>query len=197
MKKAFVAIIILACLISLAACNDISNESGEREYGLKIAALRFDESGVCYVYVGLSSDLEGSLAKATYSSRVIDDGMWMKKQLLEVKLNESETNLRVQEALSEEQLTHNGVKYDKIKVVFRYDTVYKSVKSEAPVLRSGRYYMHCFELGNGGDVAIRLERSAANSANWYVMLAICGLVIMMILTFISLRGRKKYAEQQI
>ena len=78
-------------------------------------------------------------------------------------------------------------------MVLRYDTIYKSIKSNGEITRSGRIYTHAFALDeNLQNDVFTLEMRSANSANWYAVLVACafGVVLISIIATLAVKGAK-------
>lgn len=99
----------------------------------------------------------------------------------------------VRASIPQEDLVHNDVRYNRLKVVLRYDTIYKSIKSDGEVTRKGRTYTHIFALDESLDNEVfTLEMRSPNSANWYATLVGCALIVVLIaiVATLSVKGAK-------
>lgn len=110
-----------------------------------------------------------------------------------ISLNPSSIFSAVKASVPQEDLVSDGVEYNRLKVVLRYDTIYKSIKSDGEITRAGRTYTHVFALDESleNDV-ITLKMRSPNSANWYATLVCCALAIVLIalVATLSVKGAK-------
>ncbi len=92
-------------------------------------------------------------------------------------------------ALSQDELNHDGKTYSHLKIVFDYATIYKSTKSDGELSKDGKYFVHSFVLDDGVN-GILLERETPATAVWYETL-ICVAVALLIIvaTIVALKGK--------
>ena len=149
---------------------------------------------VATVYVTFSKTnrkLEG--CGAVWQSEKRKDGAFYNVSETTVTLAPDSIFSAVKESVPQEDLVHNDVEYNRLKVVLRYDTIYKSIKSNGEITRSGRTYTHAFTLDeNIQNDVFTLEMRSANSANWYAVLAACafGVVLISIIATLAVKGAK-------
>lgn len=188
---ALMAVLLMA--IPLSACDRIDNTRAERIYRLDIVQAGQTDEGVV-AYVALSSN-EG-IADANYLSYVHSDGTFYDRQEIWLTLSPKSIYSAVYDRLAQEEGVMDVLENNRLIVIFRYDTIYKSIKSNGKVVRSGGKYVHCFELDSQSDQdTIYLTRRAANSASWYTVLAASGLILLALLTlFVVLK--RNYGRRQ-
>ena len=180
------------CAFALTACNNnfVKENTVDREYKLYLAGLSYSEDeGVIYGIVTLKGDEESELnSSLSWHSRSYEINTWYNGQNVEMTLNPSDIYADVLKNISEEQWIYNDVQYNGLKVVLRYDTIYKSINSDADsVVKSGRYYLHRFNLDEETEsktCAIWLK--SANSASWYTILIVCGIAFAAVLCGVML-----------
>ena len=207
-----VVALALASAFSLCACNEQADDEDVVRnlyiYTIKFSggeetsnasntdAFASDEQSdrVATVYVGFSkTDRQVEGASAVWHSDKRKDGEFYFVTETTISLNPSAIFSAVKESVPQEDLVSDGVEYNCLKVVLRYDTIYKSIKSDGEITRAGRKYTHVFTLDESleNDV-ITLKMRSPNSANWYATLACCALAIVLIaiVATLSVKGAK-------
>lgn len=167
-----------------AVISDDSSENGGEQPSEKVAT----------VYVTFSKTdrkLEG--CGAVWHSEKRKDGAFYNVSETTVTLAPDSIFSAVKESVPQEDLVHNDVEYNRLKVVLRYDTIYKSIKSNGEITREGRKYVHKYALDQslGSDV-FTLEMRTQNAASWYGTLLGCALAVALVaigVTF-ALKGVK-------
>lgn len=185
---ALIAVLIcLLCVFALTACNSSAdNESTvDREYELHFAGLSYlpDDGIVCAV-VTLSGDETDKLDTVlAWHSHSYGLNIWYNRQDVELTVNPSLLHADVLGRMSEEQWVHDDVEYNVLKVVLRYDTIYKSINSDADsVVKSGRYYLHRFNIDEQSEAqTFAIWVKSQNTANWYTILIVCGIAFAAVL----------------
>lgn len=168
--------------------SDNTSESDEENGGEQ------SSEKVAIVYVTFSKTdkkLEG--CSAVWHSEKRKDGAFYNVSENTVTLAPDSIFSAVKECIPQEDLVHNDVPYNRLKVVLRYDTIYKSIKSNGEITREGRKYVHKYALDQslGSDV-FTLEMRTQNAASWYGTLLGCALAVALVaigVTF-ALKGVK-------
>lgn len=163
-------------------------ESGEESGGEQ------PSERVATVYVTFSKTdrkLEG--CGAVWHSEKRKDGAFYNVSETTVTLAPDSIFSAVKESVPQEDLVHNDVEYNRLKVVLRYDTIYKSIKSNGEITREGRKYVHKYALEQGLESDVfTLEMRTQNAASWYGTLLGCAVAAMLVaigVTF-ALKGVK-------
>lgn len=163
-------------------------ESGEENGGEQ------PSEKVATVYVTFSKTdrkLEG--CGAVWHSEKRKDGAFYNVSETTVTLAPDSIFSAVKESVPQEDLVHNDVEYNRLKVVLRYDTIYKSIKSNGEITREGRKYVHKYALEKSLESDVfTLEMRAQNAASWYGTLLGCALAVALVaigVTF-ALKGVK-------
>ena len=149
---------------------------------------------VAIIYVTFSkTDRKLDGCSAVWHSEKRKDGAFYNVSETTVTLAPDSIFSAVKESVPQEDLVYNDVEYNRLKVVLRYDTIYKSIKSDGEITRAGRTYTHVFALDESleNDV-ITLKMRSPNSANWYATLVCCALAIVLIalVATLSVKGAK-------
>ena len=148
---------------------------------------------VAIIYVTFSkTDRKLDGCSAAWHSEKRKDGAFYNLSETTVTLAPDSIFSAVKESVPQEDLVYNDVEYNRLKVVLRYDTIYKSIKSDGEITRAGRTYTHVFALDESleNDV-ITLKMRSPNSANWYATLVCCALAIVLaIVATLSVKGAK-------
>lgn len=165
-----------------------NGESGEESGGEQ------PSERVAIVYVTFSKTdrkLEG--CGAVWHSEKRKDGAFYNVSETTVTLAPDSIFSAVKESVPQEDLVHNDVEYNRLKVVLRYDTIYKSIKSNGEITREGRKYVHKYALDQSLESDVfTLEMRTQNAASWYGTLLGCALAAMLVaigVTF-ALKGVK-------
>ena len=163
---------------------DSSGENGGEQPSEKVAT----------VYVTFSKTdrkLEG--CSAVWHSEKRKDGAFYNVSETTVTLAPNSIFSVVKESVPQEDLVHNDVQYNRLKVVLRYDTIYKSIKSNGEITREGRKYVHKYALDQSLESDVfTLEMRTQNAASWYGTLLGCAVAAMLVaigVTF-ALKGVK-------
>ena len=149
---------------------------------------------VAIIYVTFSkTDRKLDGCSAAWHSEKRKDGAFYNVSETTVTIAPDSIFSAVKESVPQEDLVYNDVEYNRLKVVLRYDTIYKSIKSDGEITRAGRTYTHVFALDKSleNDV-ITLKMRSPNSANWYATLVCCALAIVLIalVATLSVKGAK-------
>lgn len=161
-----------------------SEENGGEQQGEKVAI----------IYVTFSkTDRKLECCGAVWHSEKRKDGAFYNVSETTVTLAPDSIFSAVKESVPQEDLVHNDVEYNRLKVVLRYDTIYKSIKSNGEITREGRKYVHKYALEQGLESDVfTLEMRTQNAASWYGTLLGCALAAMLVaigVTF-ALKGVK-------
>ncbi len=186
---------IAICMTSFVACNNIegSDESVRKLYYL---GLEYDKDTLtATAIIGFSGSeeqkIDGITAKWTSNDYIIDT--WYKGSQSTIEINPNAIFSAIEKKVSQDDLNHDGIQYNSLKVSLRYDTIYKSIKSNALVKQSGKYYLHYFELDKGKQEDV-LSLSTVNqrSENWYGLLIglAVGVALISLIVYLAIKGGK-------
>lgn len=176
---ALLALLFAVCA-TLCACSDTRSpdDVAEREiYLTSQIVFSSPEEDTAYVYVSFSGSGE-RVGVATWSSATQNDGIWYEQSKSTFTLDASAIFSAVESATPQEDLENESHIYNHLKVILRYDTIYKSIKSDGEVSRNGRTYTHLFTLDEtAGSQSFELTMRRARSENWYSALIAGGIVV--------------------
>lgn len=172
--------------------DDLSENGGESNVNTGESG---EESGgeqpserVATVYVTFSKTdrkLEGS--GAVWHSEKRKDGAFYNVSETTVTLAPDSIFSAVKESVPQEDLVHNDVEYNRLKVVLRYDTIYKSIKSNGEITREGRKYVHKYALDQSLESDVfTLEMRTQNAASWYGTLLGCAVAVALVAIGVTL-----------
>ena len=208
-----VVALAVASALSLCACNEQADDDGDVVRNLYIYTIKFsgDEENsdapsgetsafdeqtdrVATVYVGFSkTDRQVEGASAVWHSDRRKDGEFYFVTETTISLNPSAIFSAVKASVPQEDLVSDGVEYNRLKVVLRYDTIYKSIKSNGEITREGQKYVHKYALEKRLESDVfTLEMRTQNAASWYGTLLGCALAVALVaigVTF-ALKGVK-------
>ncbi len=194
---AMCVISLFALSLSLCGCSqDVLDEEQsyiERELYFQSAAF-FEDGTTLVAYVGFSGDdnqkIEGTTAGWLSTSGVYN--VWYNQSNTLISICPSTIFSAVDALIPQEERILDGIEYSVLKVYLKYDTIYKSIKSDAQsVVKKGKTYTHLFDIES--DVASQsytLHLKQQNSASWYSVLisaciVVCALAVGL---YLSIKG---------
>lgn len=190
-----IVLTIALCGTLLTACNDVSeDESDEVERPLYLYDITFSEDDdFTYVYLTFSNTgekIEG--ASTLWKSEDASSGIWYRTSNTHIVVEPARIFSAVENSVPQEELLNEGATNYRLKVIIRYDTIYKSIKSDGEVKRANRTYSHFFFLDDSlSEQSFTLSLKSANSANWYSALLACAIAVGAIVaaTVLIVKGR--------
>ncbi len=192
----FVVIMCLFCVLFMSACNKTESAAtvSQRSYSAYVSYEYPDDIDVVRAVVSFSGKEENLLeTKIGWRSVSYARNVWYNAQDVEIYVDGEALYDEIGRRMQDETHVHDGKLYHGLKVVFRYDTIYKSITSDAEaVARSGRYYRHSFALDDNANPRVcRLYLMTQNSASWYTMLIACVIVLAVVLLgfALAIKGR--------
>lgn len=205
--RAMAALLVLCTcfLFALTACNDGAQASDAPiERPLYLNAVSYDEENLTVVITVAFSGAEDKKLDGTQSvwtSEGGSDGVWYNKSLTTVQISPSSIFSAADARVPQEERIKDGVVYNSLKVYLIYDTIYKSIKSNADqTVRNGRYYLHFYEMSAQDEgKTLTLEMRTQNSAAWYSILAVCAVVFLAvcITVFALIKGRAEKRADEV
>lgn len=187
-NRIFLAVIVIVCCMTcFCACNKTEgqDEISVSERALYNQGISYDtQNGVATVVLGFEGEekdiVEGVNAVWTsYPSYKIN--AWYDGSKAQFSVNSSSIYSAIDEIIPQEGLIHDGVEYNVLKVEIHYVTMYKSIESDARVVRSGNEYVHAFTLDKGNRQQVfTLTIKNPNTANWYATLIGCALLLVVL-----------------
>ena len=175
-----VAVAIVICLALFTACNKAEAEDeSEIQRDLYLSSIAFspdtEEAIVYLTFANTDEKIDG--ASVTWKSGDVTSDVWYKTSKTYIVAPSARIFSAVQSAIPQERLINDGVQYNRLKVIIRYDTIYKSIKSDGETTASNRVYSHCFTLDESSESqTFTLTLKSANSANWYGILIALAIV---------------------
>lgn len=174
----------------LCACNEQKDESVSRElyfYGIEYP----EDSDVAIVYVTFSKTeqmLEG--VQGEWHSTTYNDGTFYKVSVSTITYDQSAIFSAASALVPQEDLVHNDVEYKGLKVVLRYDTIYKSIKSDVSPTRVAGKYVHNFDVAEDEiDGGFTLTMRSARSESWYGVLIASAMGVVLVIVVIRLLSK--------
>lgn len=182
------------CLTLFSACNAQQPEDESevvRDLYLKSIVFSDDETAIVYLSFAQNEDkIDG--AQVLWTSEDASSGIWYKTSKTHIVADSARIFSAVKDAIPQESLINDGVQYNRLKVVIRYDTIYKSIKSDGEVESVNRVYSHFFTLDESSENQVfTLTLKSANSANWYSALIAAAIVVAaaMCALFLIVKGK--------
>ncbi|MDE6302505.1 MAG: hypothetical protein K2M36_02830, partial [Clostridia bacterium] len=177
LKLSVAVTVCLICAFALCACN--SSDETKSEKSLYFADIEYSpDDGIMYAVVALSGDENKKLQSSLlWQSQKYALDSWYNRQDVIMTVRPSELYAELGGIISEEQRAHEGAEYNLLKVVLRYDTIYKSLKSDGSVEKNGNKYLHKFILDEeNGEQECAVWLKSQNAASWYALLIGCGII---------------------
>lgn len=102
----------------------------------------------------------------------------------------------VSDAITQDGTILDGKEYSTLKIVYDYDTIYKSTKSDGVQSKSGRTHTHSFEVTNAPFQA-SLTRDVPNQSVWYaVAIGVTVALLLGVVTLMAVRGKYGRKNQE-
>lgn len=194
-----VCLTILFATLVLSACDEKINGTvtTDTPHDLYIKTIGYDGQETMTVIIGFNGEDEKKLESTSNWHNVRRNGVLKIYQDVEITLNPSEIYDEVKSKLTDEDYKFDGVEYKRLKIALRYDTMYKSIKTNGEVSKVKNVYRHVFQLDETSQNEMpKLSLYNYNSATWYTLL-ICGVVLAAVIAvclIAALRG--KYGKRQ-
>lgn len=191
------AILCLICAIALCACDKkggSADKREEREYALYMDEIVYDaDSRAMCAIISFKGEEEQKLnGKLNWKSCVYPLNAMYLKQDVTMTVCPDGLFAEVNGRLSDEDRVRDGIEYNVLKVALRYDTIYKSITSDADIKKAGNRYLHTFGLDESeSEQSFSLSRKTQNSAGWYTVLITATLALAVLLTavYLLIKGR--------
>lgn len=200
-RASVIVLVILLCALVLSACNSESEnrQITETERSLYQSGIEYDlDTLTMRVTVGFGGSAENKLdSKAGWvSEKYAPDSMY-KCEDVTIAVDASSLYYELDGRISDEQRIHEGVKYNDLKIILRYDTIYKSIKSDANVIKSGNKYLHIFDIDETQtEQRFVLYLRSHNSAGWYTVLIASVLILGVIVIAITVAVKGKLWQKK-
>jgi hypothetical protein len=180
------ATIILLLLVGLVAVGCNSTDTPPATYGVYVKSVTVEDD-VCTVRLSRSGKGE-SLQDSVIAVEEVG-GSFFDTYIYTVSFDGGATFSAVNHLLTQDVTILEGKEYSTLKIVYDYDTIYKSIKSDGEHSKSGRNYVHSFDVSNGPFEAT-LTRNIPRQSTWYaVLLGGAGAVIVAFVVAHLVRGK--------
>ena len=177
-------------MLTFVACSN-TGDTVDYIYGVYIKSVSV-ENGVCTVCVSREENqhLVGKSSIEVY----IEQGSFFEKYTYNVRFDGYSIFSAVEEALAQDGTLLNGQEYSTLKIIYDYDTIYKSMKSDGVRTKNNGKYIHSFAV-ESSSFDVQLTRNVARQSMWYAV-AIAGAVVLLGggLTLTYCRG--KYGKKE-
>lgn len=209
-KLKILSIVVAVCMLTImlfafTACDKKEDDTlpATSNRGLYLDAIDFDaEYKIAYATLTFSGDAQDLVEGVTssWNSQKRKINAWYNESVNKVFVNPSSIYSAVEEKIPQENLVYNEELYEQLKVRLRYDTIYKSIKSDGERLRNVTEYSHYFYLDENADSQVfTLTMKSQNSANWYSMLIGCAIlfIILCVVIFLASKGKLWQKKQKM
>ena len=189
-----IVLTIALCAVFLTACDNSSDDEGEVQRDLYLYEIAFSEDEqTAYVYLTFSqTDEKIPDVTTVWTSKEIEKSSFYHTSETYIAVESARIFSAVQSVVPQDRLIYDGVQYNRLKVVIRYDTIYKSIKSDGEVSSKNRTYTHLFELDETAESqTFTLTLKSANAAGWYGTLLGCvlGAGLIVLIVYFVVKGR--------
>ena len=194
-SKIITALFLVVVLFALVGCNQIdgTDNTTRYDYGVYVQSV-IVEDGVCTVRLSrIETDLMVGVSVITVSTA--ENGFFDRYDYT-VTFDGNAIFSAVGDLLQQDVTLLNGQEYSTLKIIYDYDTIYKSMKSEGNQQKSDGEYHHSFEVEKA-PFKVDLTRAVANQSVWYGV-AISGALVLLALglTLTYIRGKYGRKEQE-
>ncbi len=191
-RIAVLIVSIVLCLFALSACDDVS-EPDNYEYVLCVKTVEAVDGEVV---VSLNKSGDGDKIVGTESVyRVWTEYGDFYNEIKTAFDFDGETIFSATEKFLAQYGGKYGVEdFSSLKIVFDYDTIYKSTKSDGEVSKEGDGYVHSYEIERGENT-FTLERRYPRSSSWYGLTAGIAVFVIVVAGVVVLIKRGKYGRQ--
>ena len=191
LSKALTIILLLALVLTCVACNSVS-DLVPSAYGVYINSVVVDDNGVCTVRLS-RGETDYLVGESQINIAIYEEGFWT-RYTYDVSFDGKAIFSAVEEALAQDGTLLNGQKYSTLKVIYDYDTIYKSIKSDAKPIKADGKYSHLFQVEKAPFHA-SLERELARQSVWYGT-AIAGAVVVLAIALTLTYFRGHYGRKK-
>lgn len=191
LSKILTLILLLAVLVTLVACNSVS-DLVPYAYGVYISDVAVDENGVCTVRLS-RGETDYLVGESVINVAVYEEGFWA-RYTYDVSFDGKAIFSAVEECLAQNGTLLNGQQFSTLKIIYDYDTIYKSMKSNNSATKNGKSYKHSFVVEKEPFVAT-LTRDVPRQSAWYGV-AIAGAVVLLSGGLTLTYARGKYGRKK-
>lgn len=176
----FVLMICLFAIFAFVGC-DKNETVSPVSYGIYLKGFAYDEQTLtvtAHVSVSGSAEQRLSGVKATGERRAFDENLFYKRTNISVELDAESIYSAVRERMTQEVWVKDGTRYESLKVVMRYDTIYKSIVTNGARHPASGGYVDLLPLDEVGRQEFEISQRSQNSANWYSLLVAAGIMAL-------------------
>ena len=178
-------------MLTCVACNSVS-DLVPSVYGVYINSVVVDENGVCTVRLS-RGETDYLVGESQINIAIYEEGFWT-RYTYDVSFDGKAIFSAVEETLAQDGTLLNGQEYSTLKVIYDYDTIYKSIKSEGVRTKVSGNYVHSFEVDKT-PFNTQLTRVMPRQSVWYGV-AIAGAVVILAVALTLTYCRGKYGRKQ-
>lgn len=194
-SKIITALFLVVILFALVGCNQVDGTDNvtRYDYGVYVQSV-IVEDGVCTVRLARTeTDLMVGVSVVAVS--MVEDGFFDMYNYT-ITFDGNAIFSAVEGIIQQDVTLLNGQKYSTLKIIYDYDTIYKSMKSQGNTQKSDGKYYHSFEVERALFRA-GITRAVANQSVWYGV-AIGGAVLLLAvgLTLTYIRGKYGRKKQE-
>ena len=190
LSKILTIILLLTFLLTFVACSEADDEV-RYVYGVYIKSVDVVDD-VCTVRLSFGeSDCLVGKASVDISS---ETDSFFERYTYVVVFNGKAIFSAVKDALAQDGTLLNGQEYSTLKIIYDYDTIYKSIKSTGRRVKVDDQYIHSFDVEDA-PFRCQLTRDIPRQSVWYAV-AISGAVVLVALGLTLTYIRGKYGRKE-
>ena len=178
-------------MVTLVACNNAGDEVSYA-YGVYIKGVSVDENGQCTAAL-TRNQTAYLVGESSIDVVFVEKGFWT-YYTYTVAFDGSAIFSAVEDALAQDGTLLNGQEYSTLKIIYDYDTIYKSIKSEGVRTKVSGNYAHSFEVDKT-PFNTQLTRVMPRQSVWYGV-AVAGAVVILAVALTLTYCRGKYGRKQ-
>ena len=194
-SKILTALFLVVILFVLVGCNQIDDTGSTTWYdcGVYVQSVVV-EDGVCTVQLA-RTETDLMVGRSVIAVCMAED-VFFDRYDYTVTFDGNAIFSAVEGLLQQDVTLLNGQEYSTLKIIYDYDTIYKSMKSNGNHQNSDDKYHHLFEVERAPFKA-DLTRTVANQSAWYGVAIGGALVLLAIgLTLTYIRGKYGRKKQE-
>ncbi len=177
-----ISIFAMALLLTSVFCLVFTQqEQYKNEYDLYLSGLIFNPNNMTVKALVSFSGNQAQKINCPVATRNNSEekGFWFSTNVNTYSIKSKELAVAVGNMLQDEDLINDGITYDKANLIyeFRYVTQYKSIEGgNTQIIQN--VFVHSFSLDKNSNVTqIELSNRFAETANWYSVLVVFGILI--------------------
>ncbi len=183
----------MSALSILAVGCGVVSEVSESTYGVFVKEV-VHENDVVTVHLCRSG--EGESLGDSIIAITEEDGEFFDSYIYSLTFDGGAIFSAVRDRLTQDGTISGENEDSSLKIVYDYDTIYKSIKSDGTVSKEGGVYSHHFQV-NEGMFQVTLTREIPNQSSWYaVLIGVTVALLGVAVGIFAVRGKRNGRKTQ-